>query len=161
MESPIPDHKANLIAFLFCRDVIVEKRGGISPFRLIDGLDININVNPETPGTVTLWQTAELNVFVGLACYGMPEHEHQLRVNVFTPQGEQLGEATHLITPGGPAPASYRNINLGLPGNIQGDFRFELWVDGEQRATAFFAIKHVFQPPSWPPYPPPETPQKA
>ena len=81
-----------LIALLFCREVIVEKTGHISPFRLIEAANVNAITKDEAAA-----DTAAFKLFSGISCFGANvPHSHVLTLRVFYPDGILL-DASEMV----------------------------------------------------------------
>ena len=130
-----------IIAFLFCRDVLVESDGSISPFRLVEG--VNITVPKESDPVMTVWQNVEFCIFVGVSCYGSQrDHPHKLSVTMTAPSGERrLYPMEADILP--PLYKAYARIKFNLPGSLAGRYKFEIDNEGVPSGIAFFTVTHT------------------
>jgi len=134
-------HEASLIALLSCRELVVEHDFSLTLFRVVERVNIRINV---TPGTMPAWSPIPIHFFLAISCFGIhEEHEHLVEMRMYYPNGNLLGNTE--VTPvliGGKSALSYRDFEIQIPQHHAGNYTYEAWIDGKLLGKNIFTVTH-------------------
>jgi hypothetical protein len=130
----IHDHEPRLYSFLFCQDVIHEKNGGVTPFRVVDGYEYDVSASVKDPE----FSPFNVGVFLALDCDCEGEHTHNLKMDVRHPDDAERSSESAIVFkhPG----IAYRNFNVGVPGELVGCLKFTVSIDGKVAGQRQFLV---------------------
>jgi len=140
-EGPSRPVSTSNSVFVF-KEVVREEQGEMWPFRIFEGANVNV---PEPPRQVISWQNIPVKVFLGFAFSGESiGKENVTELQVFAPNGEELGKTTFEIEAIPDHLTTYRSVDFILLAATPGVIQFRLYANGEPIGDREFTITHTF-----------------